>query len=158
MRSLAQWLELYGVSHQHTVNKSIHHVCVPAIQFSLLGLLWLVRLPFAESLPHPLANLATIIVLLLLPWYFVLSWRIAIGMMLLSLSMLVVIHVLYSTGLLLELSVGVFAIAWAGQFVGHHIEGRKPSFFDDLRFLLIGPLWVISHFYELMGIPVEAKQ
>ena len=157
MRTLAQWLDLYGVSHQHPFNKSIHHVCVPAIQFSLLGLLWLVRLPLPEPLPYPLVNLATVLVLLLLPWYFVLSWRIAIGMMLLSFSMLVVIHVLYSTGLLLELSLGVFAIAWAGQFVGHQIEGRKPSFFDDLRFLLIGPLWVISHFYQVMKIPVGGK-
>ena len=33
-------------------------------------------------------------------------------------------------------------IAWIGQFIGHKIEGAKPSFFEDLQFLLIGPAWV----------------
>lgn len=39
--------------------------------------------------------------------------------------------------------VGLFVVAWIGQFVGHKIEGAKPSFFEDLQFLLIGPAWVV---------------
>jgi uncharacterized membrane protein YGL010W len=35
-------------------------------------------------------------------------------------------------------------LAWIGQFYGHKIEGKKPSFLKDLEFLLIGPLWVIQ--------------
>ncbi len=38
----------------------------------------------------------------------------------------------------------IFAIAWIGQFYGHKVEGKKPSFIKDLQFLLIGPLWVIQ--------------
>jgi uncharacterized membrane protein YGL010W len=50
------------------------------------------------------------------------------------------------------LSVSVFVIAWIGQFVGHKIEGKKPSFFDDLRFLLIGPLFVLGFLYRRLHI------
>lgn len=46
------------------------------------------------------------------------------------------------------LSVIVFVIAWIGQFVGHQIEGKKPSFFKDLQFLLIGPLWLLAFVYR----------
>jgi uncharacterized membrane protein YGL010W len=40
--------------------------------------------------------------------------------------------------------IGVFVIAWIGQFYGHKIEGKKPSFLKDLQFLLIGPLWCMK--------------
>ena len=40
----------------------------------------------------------------------------------------------------------VFVVTWIGQFVGHKIEGKKPSFFEDLQFLLIGPAWVVKNF------------
>lgn len=36
--------------------------------------------------------------------------------------------------------IAIFVIAWIGQFYGHKIEGKKPSFFKDLQFLLIGPV------------------
>jgi uncharacterized membrane protein YGL010W len=38
--------------------------------------------------------------------------------------------------------VGIFVVAWIGQFYGHHLEGRKPSFLTDLQYLLIGPIWI----------------
>ena len=46
----------------------------------------------------------------------------------------------------------IFIIAWVGQFIGHKIEGQKPSFFEDIQFLLIGPAWIISFIYKKMGI------
>ena len=33
-------------------------------------------------------------------------------------------------------SFGLFALAWAGQFFGHHLEGQKPAFLEDLQFPL----------------------
>ena len=150
MRSLAEWFDDYGVCHQHPVNRRIHQFCVPAIQFSLLGLLWLVPLPLPGL--NPVANLAVLLVLLVMPFYLLLSWRIAIGMLFVSLCMLFIIFYADMSGVLLEISLVIFVLAWLGQFWGHHIEGRKPSFFDDLRFLLIGPLWVLSHLYDALGI------
>ena len=51
-----------------------------------------------------------------------------------------------------KISLFVFTIAWIGQFVGHKIEGKKPSFFQDIQFLLIGPAWLLSFIYNKYGI------
>jgi uncharacterized membrane protein YGL010W len=53
---------------------------------------------------------------------------------------------------LLELAIGVFVVAWIGQFIGHHIEGKRPSFFTDMVYLLVGPLWTLSKFYRRFDI------
>ena len=73
-------------------------------------------------------------------------------MLLLTLVMLVVINYLHAQDVLFEISLVVFIAAWVGQLVGHKIEGKRPSFFEDVRFLLIGPLWVLVHFYESVGL------
>jgi uncharacterized membrane protein YGL010W len=49
-------------------------------------------------------------------------------------------------------SVAIFIIAWIGQFYGHNIEGKKPSFLKDIQFLLIGPMWLMSFIYKKWGI------
>ncbi len=46
----------------------------------------------------------------------------------------------------------VFVVAWIGQFIGHKIEGKKPSFLQDLQFLLIGPVWLLGFIYRNLGI------
>ena len=46
----------------------------------------------------------------------------------------------------------IFVVAWIGQFIGHKIEGKKPSFFEDLQFLLIGPMWLLADLYRRAGI------
>ncbi|MEG2033750.1 MAG: Mpo1-like protein, partial [Janthinobacterium sp.] len=53
---------------------------------------------------------------------------------------------------ILPVSLGVFVLAWIGQFIGHQIEGKKPSFLDDLRFLLIGPLFVLGFLYRRLRL------
>ena len=155
MHSLAHWIDRYELCHKHPTNRFIHHICVPAIQFSLLGLLWLVRLPFPEGWPYMVTNLAIVLVILAMAYYFVLSWRIALGMLLITAVMLIGIDLFFRSGVLLELSISIFVIAWIGQFVGHMVEGKRPSFFEDVRFLLIGPLWVLTHLYAVLDLPVE---
>lgn len=49
-------------------------------------------------------------------------------------------------------AVTIFVLAWIGQFIGHKIEGAKPSFFKDLQFLLMGPAWLLSFLYDRLGI------
>jgi uncharacterized membrane protein YGL010W len=70
-------------------------------------------------------------------------------------ALLVVPLLAFAAGLPVPLwltSLAVFTVGWIGQFIGHYVEGRRPSFFRDLRFLLIGPLWVLAKFYALLGI------
>jgi uncharacterized membrane protein YGL010W len=49
---------------------------------------------------------------------------------------------------------GLFAAAWVGQFKGHQIEGKKPSFLKDLQFLLVGPAWLLHFVYRKAGLPI----
>jgi len=50
-----------------------------------------------------------------------------------------------------QLALGVFVIAWILQFIGHAVEGKRPSFFTDVRFLLIGPAWLLAFLYRALG-------
>lgn len=155
-KSLQDWLRDYAVCHQHPTNKRIHWVCVPLIVWSLLALLWLVPLPLASMLPASwtgLANAATLTIVMACIYYWRLAARLAIGMLLFSAVSLWLGLILASLlGLALwQLAVTVFVLAWIGQFIGHHIEGRKPSFFKDLQYLLIGPVWCLEHLYQRLG-------
>tara|TARA_Y100001970_G_C14182289_1_gene830487 strand:- start:1171 stop:1641 length:471 start_codon:yes stop_codon:yes gene_type:complete len=152
-RDIYTWISDYGVSHQNPTNKKIHWVCVPAIMFTLLGLLSLVKFNIEDFN----INLAYILVTLAWLFYLNLSIKISVGMLLISAFSLWAIYQLeQSIGLenqsLLFIYVGVFVLAWIGQFIGHKIEGQKPSFFEDLQFLLIGPAWLLSFIYEKLGI------
>jgi len=147
MRSIQDWLDEYNKSHQHHLNKALHWVCVPLIMFSLLGLLWAVKIPV-------ILNLSVLIILLAIIYYLFLSPKLTAGMALAFLIMILVISHLekFDTPLWL-ISIVIFSIAWIGQFIGHYIEGAQPSFFKDLQFLLIGPLWLLSFIYKRLRIP-----
>jgi uncharacterized membrane protein YGL010W len=86
-----------------------------------------------------------------LVYYVMLSPAFAAGMLLISVIMLKVLAQIPAPALL-PFSVAVFVLAWIGQFIGHKIEGKKPSFFEDVRFLLIGPLFVLSLLYRRLHI------
>jgi uncharacterized membrane protein YGL010W len=152
MRTVQNWLDDYSVSHKNPVNKRIHWICVPLIMLSALGMLWTVPRPAFFFSLSPYLNWATLLILASLIYYLLLSVRLAAGMLLVSVVMCVVIELL--AGLpwpLLWTSVVIFAAAWIGQFIGHKIEGRKPSFFKDLQFLLIGPIWLLADAYKRLG-------
>lgn len=129
----------YGESHRHPVNKAIHWICVPLITWCVLALAWAWA---------PLAAVALIAASF--GFYARLSPAIAIGMLGVT-AVLVYPITLLGTHLLVT-AAGVFVLAWAGQFVGHAIEGRKPSFLEDLEFLLVGPAWLLADVYRRAGI------
>ena len=139
-RAIDVLLARYGESHRNPVNELIHIVCIPAIVFSLLGILWAL---------HP--AVALLVAAAALAYYVTLSRTFALGMGVMAGAMLVLLAML-PNGTVLPTSIGVFVAAWLGQFIGHHIEGKKTSFFDDLRFLLIGPLFVLSILYRRIRV------
>jgi uncharacterized membrane protein YGL010W len=152
MRSVQSWLDEYSVSHRNPVNKKIHWICVPLIMLSALGMLWTVPRPAFFFSLSPYLNWATLLILASLIYYLLLSVRLAAGMLLVSAVMCMALELL--TGLpwpLFWTSFAIFAAAWIGQFIGHKIEGRKPSFFKDLQFLLIGPIWLLADAYKRLG-------
>ena len=151
MRTVHDWLAEYGASHQNPTNRTLHFACIPAIVFSV----------FCALLAIPLGdrwwNAASVVALLALAYYWRLSWRLAVGVT-------VIFAGLYGGALSLRdayganlvwIAAGIFVVAWIGQFVGHHVEGARPSFFKDLQFLLIGPLWELAHAYRALGLPID---
>ncbi|MFZ6847965.1 DUF962 domain-containing protein [Undibacterium sp. RuRC25W] len=139
-RHIDTLLSKYAESHLHPINEIIHCICVPAIVFSFLGMIWSA---------HPLAACAAVMTSLI--YYFSLSVRFATGMLIMSAAMLLLLQQLPQSSVW-KISLLVFVVAWIGQFIGHKIEGKKPSFFDDLRFLLIGPLFVLGILYRRLNL------
>src|SRR5687768_11505949 len=151
MKTIHQWFSEYGESHQNPVNKAIHWICVPAIFFSVIGLLYSIPLNLENK---PYINVATFVLLLGLLFYIRLSFSIFIGMAIFSLLTLVGNYYLSQLRIapLWLISLVIFTLAWIGQFYGHKIEGKKPSFLKDLQFLLIGPAWLMGFIYRRLGI------
>ena len=156
MKNIQQWLDAYGESHQNKTNKMIHWICVPLIMFSLLGILSLIKFTIPIFSSHYCINFAHLLILFSIIFYSRLSIPITIGMIIYSALNLYIIYqfeILYSSqNMLLVIYIAVFVGAWIGQFIGHKIEGQKPSFFEDLQFLLIGPAWLLSFIYKKIGI------
>ncbi len=156
MRKIDALLYEYGLSHKNETNKTIHWICVPAIFFSIVGLLFSIPADGLQSLLPFLkgfANWATIVLILVLFYYVSLSPPLALGMLLFSaicLALANLIH-LVSPIPLWAVSLFIFAISWIFQFYGHKIEGKKPSFIKDVQFLLIGPAWLMHFIYKRFG-------
>ena len=148
MKTAQQWFDEYAVSHQNETNQFIHYICVPAIFFSVIGLLMSIPTTFLENLLglyNPLLeNWAVVVGLFISIFYFRLGFWYFIKMILLILVSIIGNYWLSSFGNLAMISFAIFVVAWIGQFYGHKVEGMKPSFIKDLQFLLIGPLWVIE--------------
>lgn len=154
MRAIDRLLEKYGESHQNGINKLIHWICVPSIMFSLLGLLFAV--PFLTSRTM-LLNWAAVLLALALLYYLRLSFSMFVGFIAIGLLILWGNNAIYEAvgrdaGQLAIISLIIFAIAWVGQFIGHKIEGKKPSFLQDIQFLLVGPAWLLHFIYDRIGV------
>jgi uncharacterized membrane protein YGL010W len=156
MRAAAEWLNDYGDSHRNPTNKALHWVCVPVIAWCVLGFLWLLPFPSDIRAMHPAATWAGLAVLAASAYYAVLSPRLALGAVPLLLVFLWSIPGVarWQAMPLWSICLLLFVAAWIGQFIGHAIEGKRPSFFKDLQFLMIGPLWLLADVYRRLGIGI----
>jgi len=154
MQSVQSLLSEYGESHRNVWNKLIHWICVPAIVWTVVALLW--SIPFPKALQSDLVpvNWASLALLLAQIYYFQLSMKLGLGLLLYNVLMLwlTVLVEAASPWPLWQVALAVFLIAWIGQFIGHLIEGKRPSFFKDVQFLLIGPAWLMAFVYRFLGI------
>ena len=129
----------YGASHTQATNELIHFIAIPAIMLSIVGLFCWV---------HPW--LAYVFLAVSLVYYLRLSLVFTASMVLVSILLLWAVLAMGSW--LLPLSVGIFVVAWIFQFIGHKLEGKKPSFFEDIQYLWVGPLFVLSKLFLKLGI------
>jgi uncharacterized membrane protein YGL010W len=156
MRTLQQLLDKYGESHQNTSNKLIHWVCVPAIFFSIIGLFYAIPLPTGLE-KNLLVSWATVVIIVVYIYYLRLSWVMFVAFIGWGLFCLWGNCMMYEyfdqrNALVAYCNLGIFAVAWIFQFIGHKIEGKKPSFLEDLQFLLIGPAWLLHFVLKRLGV------
>ena len=160
MRKIDLLLAEYGESHRNATNKLIHWICVPLIFWTILGFISCIPTPNIYLKYYGFLSVASFIALVLVTiFYFRLSWRIAVIMVFIMLLMehfVSLANVTFGTkSWIFYLS--VFVITWILQFVGHKIEGKKPSFLKDLQFLLIGPIWLLSFILKIMAKSIDNK-
>jgi uncharacterized membrane protein YGL010W len=143
----------YAANHQHHTNELIHWICVPVIFACVLGFTWIIPVPESWTAAVPWFNWTLPAILFATVFYVRLSPRLSAGM-------LFFMALCYTGLVLLDTASGwpvgkictiAFLLAWAGQFIGHKIEGRKPTFLKGLVFLLIGPAWLMSRLYRKIG-------
>ncbi|CAF0974839.1 unnamed protein product [Rotaria sp. Silwood1] len=150
------WLDEYSVSHQNPTNIMIHKICVPTIAFTVLGFLWSIPLP--KFIRQNFGNLFSHFIPMLvmgpvLAFYFRLSTKMAVTMLMIILSALALLAKMEQKRIqIFRVSLMIFVLAWIGQFIGHSIEGKKPSFFEDLQFLAVGPLWTLASAFRVLNI------
>lgn len=138
-REVDRLLAHYGESHQHPTNELIHFIAIPLIMLSLLGMIFAL---------HPWV--AYLFVAASMVYYLRLSLIFLGTMMLWSAILLALVHAMGAR--VLPLSLAIFVGAWILQFVGHKLEGKKPSFFEDIQYLWVGPLFVLSKLFGKLGI------
>ena len=152
MRTVHDWFGSYSADHQNPTNRLIHWICVPAILWAVIAAVWVVPVPSSIGKPGLWCALVMVGVL---SFYWRLSRPLGAAMIVLFIALALLTHVLYGalgpTGLL-ELAGAVFVLAWIGQFYGHRLEGRRPSFFTDLAYLLIGPAWLVGKVMRRFGV------
>ncbi|MEN7551224.1 Mpo1-like protein [Rapidithrix thailandica] len=158
MKTIQDWFNEYGESHQNKLNKLMHWICIPIIFVSVIGLLASIPSGFlARWVPESMqsfAHFGTVVIVLGLLFYLRLSFRMFLGMALVCFLSLLAVNALVSWGIapLWMLSLLLFLVGWIGQFYGHKVEGKKPSFFKDIQFLLIGPAWLLGFIYRKLGL------
>lgn len=155
MRKIDHLFSEYAESHQNSTNKTIHWICVPLIFWSILGFISLIPSPHIFIEYFGMISIVSLVAIFLVTFfYFRLSWRIALIMVFI---MFLMEHLVYFINIEFQhkswiFFLSVFVLSWIGQFYGHKIEGKKPSFLKDLQFLLVGPIWLLHFILKKFGI------
>ncbi len=159
-RPIDAYFDKYSESHQNHTNELIHWICVPLIVFSLFGMVWAIPFPHLEFLGryNGYVNWASFLIAFAIYYYYklspVLSYVMLLIIMIFSAGIvgLEKLHRLNGWPEMWQVCLIIFVVSWVGQFIGHKIEGKKPSFLDDVKFLLIGPIWLLHFVFKKVGI------
>ncbi len=139
LRKVDQLIAHYGSSHTKPANEAIHFLAIPLITLSLCGLIYAL---------HPWVAYAFMAASMV--YYARLSWVFFGSMCVWLAAILALIQAMGSH--VLTISAVIFVGAWIMQFIGHKIEGKKPSFLEDIQYLWVGPLFVLAKLFGKIGI------
>lgn len=153
MSKIDRLLGEYRESHQNETNQVLHNIFVPLIFLSVIGILWDVKLPFEmDFLGGEPLNVAMVVAVLVFAYYLRLSFAVSVGILAITALGMIACYLYNGPVSVWLISLVIFIISWIFQFVGHKIEGKKPSFVKDLEFFLVGPMWVLTKLYNKLGI------
>lgn len=153
MKSLVDHLSQYAAYHRDPRNIVSHFIGIPLIVVAVAVLLSRPQWGAGWLSPAVLVSLAS-------AWFYLrLELRLGVLMSVLLGLCVWAGHVLaqQSTLVWLASGIGMFVVGWAIQFVGHHYEGRKPAFVDDVTGLIVGPLFVVAELAFLLGLRRDLK-
>jgi uncharacterized membrane protein YGL010W len=151
-REVDRWLGNYSEDHRNPTNILIHWICVPLILWTVIALLWVVPVPPAIGRPGLWAGVAMFAATM---FYLRLSRTLAFSMLAAFVLLGLITEALYRAlgpMNLMWCALGVFVVAWIAQFIGHRIEGKRPSFLTDVAYLLIGPAWIVAKLMRKLGL------
>ena len=152
MKSAEEQLSTYKSVHLSKKNIVTHFVGVPAIIWSLGLLLSLYSWPVSLFGIDLAITPAEIFFVGSLIYYFLLHWRLAIGLVFFIVPVIYTNNIVAQHADALWIAIGVFVVAWIIQFIGHHYEKAKPAFIDDLNQLMIGPFFLMAEVYFMLGL------
>ena len=140
MRDVRSLFADYASYHQTKGNKLFHRLGIPLIMLALIGML------ARAGVGH--INAAVGLIILAEIVYFMLEWRLAVAMLLISVAF-------YFAGAALPLwiNLALFVLGWIFQFVGHSVyEKKQPAFFRNFAHLLVGPLWILNDLIPIVRV------
>lgn len=151
MKNVVQQLSQYKSVHFNKKNIKTHFVGIPLIILSLTILLSLINFQFGEF-DHP-TNITAAMMLysIVIIYYFILHWRLALGMVAYIIPNVYVASLIAPVEGAVWIAIAIFVIGWIIQFVGHYYEKAKPAFVDDLSQFLIGPFFLMAEVYFSLG-------
>ena len=150
-RPLDRYFAGYAEYYRHPLNQAIGGVAVPAMAWSAVALLWCI--PVFGTLAKT-GIWAALAMFFAWSYYYRLSRPLGLGMLMVFFvygCLCRLLEMRLGLVMLLWTALAVLVLAWAGQFIGHRLEGRKPGLFTDRVYLLIGPLWVLARLYRRIG-------
>ena len=152
MSRLHELLANYSRDHENPTNQAIHLVCVPLILWSVIAMAWTIPVPGTWFKPGAFAGA---LMAVFAAWTFRGSRPLGFGLVVAFVAAgalcWLIADAIGMRGLFIT-AAGVFVLAWIGQFIGHRIEGKRPSFLTDLVYLLVGPAWTLAKLYRRLGI------
>lgn len=154
MRNLEQQITQYAAYHRDRRNIATHFVGVPAIVFSVV----LALVPFGVLG----ANMAVAAIALAATYYLLLDRVLGLAMLAFLAACYVLASVIHAglagAAVTVGLAAALFVGGWIVQFIGHKFEGMKPAFTDDIMGLIIGPLFIMTEVFFMLGLKGTLKQ
>jgi uncharacterized membrane protein YGL010W len=154
MKSLVDHLSQYAAYHRDPRNIASHFIGIPLIVVAVAVLLSRPQWGGGWVSPAVLVAIAS-------AWFY-LRLEVRLGVLMTVLLVLSIwagqVLAQHNTLVWLASGIGMFVVGWAIQFVGHHYEGRKPAFVDDVTGLIVGPLFVVVELAFLLGMRRDLKE